>query len=920
LRGRDAESAVVDQLLDAARNGASGALVVRGDPGIGKTALLQYAIGSASDLRLLRAVGVQSEMELPFAGLHQLCAPLLEGLDRLPEPQRQALSVAFGISGGEPPDRFVVDLAALGLLSDAADEQPLLCAVDDAQWLDEESALTLAFVARRLLAESVAIVFVMREPSDVFSGLPELVVEGLERDDAHSLLASGLPGLIDKQVRDRIVAETRGNPLALLELPHGLSSVELAGGFGVPSEVPLTDRIEQSFLRRFESLRSETKRLMLAAAAEPVGDVALLWRAADRLGLGPEAAEPAQTAGLIELRRRVRLRHPLVRSAIYRAATVPDRREVHRALGEATDPTADPDRRAWHLAQAAGEPDEEVASELERSADRARARGGVAAVAAFLERATELTPDPARRGGRALAAAQAKFESAAPDAAHELLAVAEMSPLDDLERARLARLRAEIAFARRRGSDAPPLLLDAAEKLKGLDPVLARETYLEAIGAAMYAGRFLEAGVRKAAEAARAAPAAPQPPRSMDLLLDGLAVRFTEGPAAGVPILQQAVQAYGSETLDDSERMMRWLFLSPVVQETAIHELWDDEAWHTLSTRSVKLARDSGALTTLPIVLPHLAGTNFHAGEFAVGMSLIEEAEALTALSANTGLRYAAIVLGAWRGIEDEELELINVGVDDAVDRGEGRVLGLAGYARGVLYNGLGRYEEALEAAQGACEDDDQGFVGLSLIELAEAAARCEKPEVAAAAVERLDERTRAAGTDWGLGVLARARAMASDGGVADALYREAIERLERTRMAVYLARARLVYGEWLRRERRRVDAREQLRAAHDMCSTIGMAAFAERAGRELEATGGTARKRSVETRDHLTPQEAQIARLARDGFSNPDIGAQLFISPRTVQYHLHKVFAKLDIASRNQLATVPADHLDAEVRVLTSH
>ena len=911
LRGRDGECAVLDRLLAEARAGESGAVVVRGEPGIGKTALLDYAIGRASGMRLLRATGVQSEIELAFAGLHQLCAPLLDRLDRLPDPQQQALRVAFGLSGGDAPDRFLVGLAALSLLSDAAEDQPLLCAIDDAQWLDDESALALAFVARRLLAESVAMVFVTR--GDGLGGVRELVVEGLDADDARSLLATTIPGLVDGQIRERVIAETRGNPLALLELPRGLSAAELAGGFGSPDGLLLADRIEESFLRRLDSLPAEARQFLLAAAAEPVGDVALLWRAAARLGLGAEAAVPGETAGLVELGARVRFRHPLVRSAVYRAAAVPDRREVHRALAEATDPATDPDRRAWHRAQASGGPDEEVASELERSAQRARRRGGVAAAAAFLARAAELTPDSARRGGRALAAAQAKFESAAPEAAQELLAVAEMCPLDELQRARLARLRAEIVFARRRGSDAPPLLLDAAKQLEALDPALARETYLEALGAAMYAGRlYADSGVREAAEAAATAPGTPRPPRSIDLVLDGLATRFTEGPTAGAPPLRLALQSFTSEALGGHDDVIRWLWLCPVVQETAIHELWDDDAWQALSTRAVRLARETGALTSLPVALPHLAGVHLHAGEFGAASALIDEAEAITAATDNAGLRYAALVLVAWRGREAEALEVIDAGLEDATGRGEGRVLSLAGYARGVLYNGLGRYDEALDSAERGCEDDNQGFVGWSLAELVEGAARCDRPEAAAAALDRLEERTRAADTDWALGVLARSRALVSEGDVAHALYREAIERLDRTRVAIHLARAKLVYGEWLRRENRRADAREQLRAAYQSFSRFGSEAFADRARRELQATGETARKRTAETRDDLTPQEAQIARLARDGLSNPDIGAQLFISPRTVQYHLRKVFGKLEISSRNQLMSVPAGRLSS--------
>jgi len=906
LRGRDPECATLDRLLDAVRGGESRALVLRGEPGVGKTALLDYAISSAPDLRVLRAVGVESEMELAFASLQQLCLPLLDGLERLPDPQQDALGVALGVRGGQAPDRLLVALAALTLLSEAAEERPLLCAVDDAQWLDGASALALAFVARRLLAEPLAIVFVTREPIEALRGLPELVLDGVGDDDARLLLAAGIPGRLDERVHETIIAEARGNPLALLELPRGFTPAELAGGFALAEAQPLTDRIQQSFLRRVQSLPAPSQRLLLTAAAEPLGDIALLWGAAERLGVGPDAVGPSEAAGLIEVGARVRFRHPLVRSATYWAATPHDRKEVHHALAEATDPDADPDRRAWHRAHAAGGLDEAVAGDLERSADRAHSRGGVAAMAAFLERAAELTPDPARRGARALAAAQAKFESAAPEAALELLAVAEMCPLDELQRARLTRLRAEIAYARRRGSDAPPLLLAAARQLEALDPALARETYLEALGAALFAGRlYSDSGVREAAEAARAAPAAPRPPRSIDLILDGMATRFTEGPGAGAAPLRLALEAFKNEALDGHDEIMRWLWLCPVVLEWALHELWDDDAWGTISTRAARLAREAGALTMLPVALPFLAGVHLHSGEFSTASALIEEAETIAAATGNVHMPYAALVLVAWRGAEAEAEELIKAGVDDATARGEGRMLALAGYATGVLYNGLGRYAAAIDGARRGSEDDDQGFVGWSLAELVEAAARCGKPEIAATALHRLEERTRAADTDWALGVLARSRAVVSESDDADALYREAIERLERTRVVIHLARARLVYGEWLRRENRRVDAREQLRAAHDLFSTFGAEAFAERARRELVATGETARRRTDDTRGALTPQEAQIARLAQEGLSNPEIGAQLFISPRTVQYHLRKVFAKLHITSRNQLGRV---------------
>ncbi|TWF74939.1 regulatory LuxR family protein [Pseudonocardia hierapolitana] len=854
-------------------------------------------------------------MELAFAGLHQLCAPMLGHLDRLPGPQRDALSVAFGLSAGSAPDRFLVGLAVLSLLAEVAEEQPLVCVVDDAQWLDQVSAQTLAFVARRLLAERVALVFAVREPVlgplVALVGLPELVIRGLRDGDAHALLASVVPGRLDDRVRDRIVAETRGNPLALLELPRGLTAAELAGGFGRPDARPLSSQIEQSFLRRIESLPVATRRLLLAAAAEPVGDVPLLRRVAERLSIGPDAAAAAEAAGLIEIGVRVRFRHPLVRSAAYRAADPGDRQEVHRALAEATDPESDPDRRAWHRAHAAVEPDEVVAGELERSADRAQGRGGIAAAVAFLARATELTPDPALRAARALAAAQATFEAAAPDAAYELLTVAEIGPLDPLQRARLERLRAQIVFARRRGSDAAPLLLAAAERLEQLDGGLARETYLEALGAAIFGGRFNgHGGVREAAEAARAAPPAPQPPRPIDFLLDGVAARFTEGYVDGVPKLRHALQSFRQETLRSKEDITRWLWLAyPIAQEAFVHELWDDEAWHELATRAVRLAREAGALTALPIGLVYRAGVHLHAGEFTTASALIEEADAITAATGNAPVMYTSLVLVAWRGEEAVALELIEADVRDATARGEGRVLGMAGYVTAVLYNGLGRYEAALAAAQRACEHEDLGFFGWTLAELVEAAARSGAHEDAAEAVAQLEERTRAAGTDWALGVQARSRALLSeDQEAADGLYREAIERLTRTRMTVHLARAHLVYGEWLRRENRRRDAREQLRIAHEMLHRFGAEAFAERARRELQATGESVRQRAVETREVLTAQEAQIARLAGDGLTNSEIGAQLFISPRTVEWHLRKVFTKLDVDSRHKLRGVLAE------------
>jgi DNA-binding CsgD family transcriptional regulator len=911
LRGRADERATLDRLLNAVRGGESRVLVLRGEPGMGKTALLDDAIGSAPDLRVLRAVGVESEMELAFAALQQLCAPVLNRLERLPGPQQDALGVALGLRAGQTPDRFLVALAALSLLSEAAEARPLLCAVDDCQWLDEASALALAFVARRLLAEPVAIIFVTREPILTLSGLPELVLDGVADDDAYSLLASAMAGPLDERVRETIVAETRGNPLALLELPRGLTPAQLAGGFALAKAQPLADRIQQGFLRRVRSLPHRSQQLLLTAAAEPLGDVTLLWRAAERLAIGADALGPAEAAGLIEVGARVRFRHPLVRSATYRAAAPSDRRQAHRALAEATDSEADPDRRAWHRAHAATGLDEAVAQELERSADRAQARGGVAAMAAFLERAAELTPDPGRRGARALAAAQAKLDAGAPQAAHKLLATAELTPLDELRRARLQRLRAQIAFARKRGRDAPPLLLDAAKRFEPLDAASARETYLEAFGAAVFAGRESRgSGVVEVAEAVRAAPSAPGPPRPIDVLLNGLAKRFTETNGSAVPTLRSALRAFVAWA-EHGDNRLGWLWVAcPVTPEPLAAELWDDETWHELANRAVNLARDVGALSVLPVALTYRACVHLHAGEFAAASALVEEADAISRATGNAPLAYTSLALLAWRGHEAPALRAIESSLRDATARGEGRAIGLAHYATAVLYNGLGRYQDGLAAAQRACAHEDLGLYGWALIEVVEAGARSDARVLAAAALKQLDERTRASGTDWALGVRARSMALLRDGTAAEALYREAIERLGRSSVAVHFGRAQLVYGEWLRREHRRVDARQQLRAAHDTFSHIGAEGFAERARRELSATGETARKRTPNTRVVLTTQEAQIAHLARDGLSNPEIGARLFISPRTVQYHLGKVFAKLEVTSRNQLGRVPAGRL----------
>ena len=907
LLDRLAERAALSRLLDAARGGRSGVLVVRGVPGVGKTALLEDAITpkSAAGLRITWVAGVESEMELAFAALQQLCAPMLDGLERLPDPQRDALGVAFGLRAGQAPDRLLVGLATLSLLSDTAGQQPLLCIVDDAQWLDRASAQVLGFVARRLLAEPVALVVAAREPGEEFRELPELVVEGLRHDDACELLGSVILGPLDEQVRERIVAETHGNPLALLELPRGLTPAELAGGFGSPDAPGLPGRIEDSFRRRLEALPAVAPRLMLVAAAEPGGDPVLVWRAAGRLGIGVEAAAAVGASGLLTIGGRVTFRHPLVRSAVYQAAGPQDRRAAHQALADATDPQADPERRAWHRAQAAAEPDEDVAEDLENSAGRAQARGGLAAAAAFLERSAALTLDPARRAERALAAAQAKYQAGAFGAALGLLAAAESGPPDKFRGARADLLRGQIAFASRRGSDAPPLLLKAARQFEPHDPKLARETYLEALSAALFAGRLaVGGGMREVARAAGAAPPPPQPARPHDLLLDGLAVLITDGHAAGAPLLKQAVSAFRGADVSP-EKGLRWLWLA--CQAAGL--VWDYESWDVLSDRLITLAREAGVLTVLPIAFSTRAGVHLFGGDFAAAATLVAEVESVTMATGSSIAPYAAVALAAFRGRETEALEQIEAAIKDVTLRGEGEGLSFVQWATAMLCNGLGRYEQALAAAEEASRDSHAlWFANWAAAELIEAATRTGMRDRAGGALARLSETARASGTDWALGIEARTRALVSEGASAEALYREAIDCLGRTGLRMELGRAHLLYGEWLRRQRRIRDGRDQLRSSYEIFSVSGAGAFAERARTELRASGGRAPRRAAGAPDTLTAQEALIARLAAGGASNPEIAARLFISPATVAYHLRKVFTKLGISSRGQLArTLPA-------------
>jgi DNA-binding CsgD family transcriptional regulator len=902
LMDRCGEREVFDRLVSAIRAGASQALVVRGELGVGKSALLEYVVGRASGCRVERVVGVQSEVDLAFAGLHQLCMPMLDRMERLPGPQRDALRTAFGLRVGPAPDRFLVGLAALGLLAEVARERPLVCLIDDAQWLDTASVQLLTFVARRLRVESVAVIIVVRDPHELdFSGLRELVVGGLPETEARILLGSVLRSPVDERVLDRIVSESRGNPLALLESACGSTLAEIDSGLLSGGALP--ERIEDSYLQRIASLPEDTRRLLLLAAVEPIGDPVLLWRAAGLLGIEARAAGPATRMGMIDIGAVVLFPHPLVRSAVYRVASLKERQHAHQVLAAVTDPNTDPDRRAWHRAQAASGPDDEVADELERSALRARARGCSAAAAAFLERAAELTVEPKRKAERILAAAQAKHRAGMTDAAIGLLCLAQAGQLDDLQCARAELLRAQIAFTAHRSNDAPQLLLKAANRLEPLDAKLARETYLEAVSAAMFAGLPADrGGLTEVAVAARAAPAASPPLGAADLLLDALATSLTDGYVAGMPMMRRALRAFGSSDLPPDEGL-RWLWLAA----TTAAQAWEDETWETLADRHVLLARELGAVVVLPLALTSRVVVHTFLGELSTAASLLKEADEVIEATGSPRMPLAAMLVATWQGRVTDAFRLIDATTTGASIRGHVFELTIAQWAKALLCNSLTRYEEALSTADEIAEAPSELGLPTSglLVELIEAAALSGRPERAARALERLTKSTRASGTDWAMGIEARSRALVSERKTAERLYHEAIIRLGRTRVRTELARTHLLYGEWLHREHRAPDAREPLRISHEMFSAIGARAFARRAARKLEATGQPAPRLSPETTSELTPQEEQIAGLASAGLTNAEIATRLFVSPRTIEWHLSKIFGKLHITSRRQLRGV---------------
>jgi DNA-binding CsgD family transcriptional regulator len=900
---RQPERAALEALLDRSRSGRGGAVVLRGAAGIGLTALLEHAMCSATGMRVVSTTAVEFERRLPYGAVHQICSPMLNRLDELPGSQRDALAAAVGRLDGGPEDTLLVGQAVLALLGMTANERALVCVIDDAEWIDDASADALAFVARRLQDARVAMILGLHEtpsPRSPLREIPELHVGPLDDATARELIGSALPGSLDSRVRDRIVREAAGVPIALVTLAAALTAEQLAGVSELPEPLPVGELVRTRHLRALVDMPTETRTFLLLAAADPEGDVELLWRAAHSLGLDATAARPAEVAGLVRLAHRVAFSSPLLRLAISEDAPIADRQRVHQAICDAIDGRVDPDRHAWHRAAASLVPNEEIALAMEKAAARAKGRREYDRAVDLFERAAALTPDSHRRYRRNLAAAQAALAAGSLRRASALLTRGEPQIADEVERAQADRLRGAVDLALGEGADRATMLLRSARAFETVDTRLARDTYLEALEMAAYAGTITaDVSLLETADAARSAPVVPASQAGgADFLLDGLATLVSVGHRAAAPILRRAIESLR----DTGER--RWLALASL----AAIEMWDDDGLHDLRSQ-LRLGLEAGdAYDGAPDVDQLGELDDVLAGRFSTIGTPLRGARQRQDGSFTGGPAAGAtpgeLVALAWRGRSTETRALAEACMREGFARRLGLYVAVAHHAIAVLEIGLGRYEAACTAAGEACEEPAVFVVTSTLPELVEAAVRSGARELAVSAERRLAKRARPCRTDWSLGILARSRALLQDGEAAEKLYRDAIEHLRRSRAAPQLARTHLLYGEWLRRERRRREAREQLTAARDMFIFMGAQAFAERARTELAATGEQAHRRiGVSSVELLTAQEARIAELVGEGASNADIATQLFISPRTVEYHLHKVFRKLDVSTRTQLA-----------------
>ena len=899
LVGRDRECARIDELLEAARAGDSGALVVRGEPGIGKSALLDYAAAQAEGMELLRTAGVEAEGDLAFAGLYGLLRPILGRLSELPELQAKALAGALGLAPSAGSDRFLASAAVLGLLAEAAEELPVLCVVDDAHWLDTPSADALVFAARRLRAERVAIVFAVRERegrSFERRGLPDLSVTGLEDEDARALLLNRSSELV-ASVRERLLAEAAGNPLALLELPAGLSEAQRTGIEPLPDSIPLTARVQAAFAARVEGLPAPTQTMVLIAAADDTGDVATVVSAAAELGVAAEALDPAEATGVVRTDGgRVAFRHPLVRAAVFGAATLTQRQRAHTALASVLKGEEHADRRVWHHALATLTADENVAAELEAAARRSQLRGGHASAVTAFERAAELSDSEPARRRRIGEAAEAAWAAGQPERARGLLARS-LASADGDQRVRLLYLSGLIEARSGWLPDALGPLLGAIE---GSDVAsLTLEMLRDAYEIASYA----EAHDQLSAITRRAAQVEPASDRDRFIATALMAwgSELAGEYARGAQLAAEAIEH--AKRLDDP-RCLIW------AAATADREGgWGNGLPH--ANRAVALARERGLVSVMPQALAAQSDALVGRSRFDVASSAAEEGHRLALdidqpWTASWTLVSLATV-AALRGEEDEARARVEALQQLLAASGASFVTIFGQRVLGLLDLTLGRPAEALDHLQAFAAAPAGVFMTphrcLGLPDVVEAAARARQLDEAAGALARFHEWVEQVPTPAGLSLLARCQALAGESDAEPHFVRSielagALSPFER-------ARNELLYGEWLRRERRRMDARPHLRTALELFQRLALSPWEERARGELRASGETPRRRDPSTVDRLTPQELQIAHLVVEGMTNREIAAQLFLSPRTIDYHLRKVFAKLQIAARADLVRI---------------
>jgi DNA-binding CsgD family transcriptional regulator len=905
--GRAQEKELLADVVESARSGASGVLVVRGDPGIGKSVLLDHVASKYPEIPQIRVAGTETEAGLGFAALQLLLRPIITLLEHLPKPQRGALRTAFGLTEGSPSDLYLVGLATLNLVATAAAECGLLCLVDDAQWLDFESARVIAFVARRLQMDRVVLLISTRDSVDgspsPFDGLEVLHLQGLPEQHAFELLTAEIGRPIDQPVADLFIARTGANPLALIELAGEIHMEGLDLNMNMNKPVAVSARLEAHFLGKVQTLAADSQVFALIAAAETEDDPTTLWKAAGGLGLSPDASHDVIESGLLQVNPTIRFRHPLIRSAIYNGASEAERRRVHEAIAMAIDPEAEPDRQAWHRAASIVRPDDELAEALDLSAARARSRGGWSAEADFLLRAAELTMERPRRASRMVSAASAALTAGMPQRAEALLDRAEAGSDEPKTRARALRIRGAV-LRESRPSEAVPVLLAAAKASQRFDGRLARDCLLEAFEAEFMArANRNDATDLDIALAAAATPLTdPAGASAGDFLLDGFAARATGHYADAARLFRQAVSIALSDDLlaDHAPRLA-------LLVGAAANDIWD---WDTRATVLEKLAhglRSRGALASLRACLLALSDAETQLGHFTTAEALLVEAADIThSLGVPLDSRAFDVPLLAWKG---DDLRFASAAaLEIAAQRGIGSMTQIAYRAATLRDISVGQYEYAVAAGMIVFNDDGPSQGNHVLPDLVEAGARSGNTDIARAALERLNVRALASGAPLALGLLARSQAIMTDGDAADALYRESIDYISSTPIRTELGRSHLLFGEWLRRKRRREDARGHLRIADDMFTAMGANAFARRAQSELEATGEHPRKRGTGFNTDLTPQETRIARFAADGHTNAEIASELFLSTSTVDYHLGKVFRKLAVNSRRQLRRVLPD------------